>query len=112
MTDVAATGPQPASATTATRRAIRTRSRYPGSGTVSNGRMFTSCRGASALLPSNPMLAIALSLLATAPLAQVSDQQLDANIAAMHQLPFTERIERLSQVFLGTPYGELPLGEG
>ena len=58
------------------------------------------------------MLAIALSLVATAPVAQLSDQQLDANIAAMHQLPFNERIERLTQVFLGTPYGELPLGEG
>ena len=58
------------------------------------------------------MIAIALALLATAPVARLSDQQLDANLAAMHKLPFFERIERLSQVFLGTPYGELPLGEG
>jgi hypothetical protein len=58
------------------------------------------------------MLAIALSLLATAPVAQLSDQQLDADLAEMHKLPFSERIERLTQVFLGTPYGELPLGEG
>jgi hypothetical protein len=59
-----------------------------------------------------PMIAIALSLLATAPLTQISEQQLDANLAEMHKLPFHERVERLSQVFLGTPYGELPLGEG
>jgi Protein of unknown function (DUF1460) len=58
------------------------------------------------------MVAIVLSLLATAPVAQLSDQQLDQNIAAMHQLPFPERIDRLTQVFLGTPYGVLPLGEG
>ncbi|MFN2547383.1 MAG: N-acetylmuramoyl-L-alanine amidase-like domain-containing protein [Myxococcales bacterium] len=58
------------------------------------------------------MLALVLSLAATAPVAQLSEQQLDANIAGMHKLPFSERIERLTQVFLGTPYGELPLGEG
>jgi len=58
------------------------------------------------------MLAIALSLLATAPVAQLTEAQLDANLAEVHKLPFTERIERLTQVFLGTPYGELPLGEG
>ena len=34
-------------------------------------------------------------------------ESFDANLAAMHQLPFNERIERLSQVFLGTPYGEI-----
>ena len=59
-----------------------------------------------------PMIAIALAALAVAPVAQLSEQQLDANLAAMHRLPFAERIERLTQVFLGTPYGELPLGEG
>ena len=53
-----------------------------------------------------------LALIAASSLSSMSDQQLDQNLAAMHQLPFSERIERLSQVFLGTPYGELPLGEG
>ncbi|TMA33905.1 MAG: DUF1460 domain-containing protein [Deltaproteobacteria bacterium] len=60
-----------------------------------------------------PMLAaIAAALVAAAPVSQLSEQQLDATIAEMHKLPFSERIERLTKVFLGTPYGELPLGDG
>ena len=46
------------------------------------------------------------------PVSQLSDQDLDARLAQVHALPFPERVERLSGVFLGTPYGELPLGDG
>ncbi|HYZ90235.1 MAG TPA: N-acetylmuramoyl-L-alanine amidase-like domain-containing protein [Myxococcales bacterium] len=58
------------------------------------------------------MLALAL-LLAAAPVAQMSDQQLDRAIANAHLVPaIGERVERLSALFLGVPYGDLPLGEG
>jgi hypothetical protein len=58
------------------------------------------------------MVAVVLSLLATAPVAQLSEQQLDQKIADTHRLPFNERIDRLTSIFLGTPYAVLPLGEG
>ena len=54
--------------------------------------------------------AIALAVLAS-PISQLSGADLDARLAQVHALPFHERIERLSGVFLGTPYGELPLGD-
>src|SRR5258706_14547459 len=58
------------------------------------------------------MLALAL-LLATAPVLEMSDQQLDRAIADAHLVPaIGERIERLSSLFVGVPYGEYPLGEG
>jgi len=58
------------------------------------------------------MLALAL-LLATAPVLQMSDQQLDRAIADAHLVPaIGERVERLSALFVGVPYGDYPLGEG
>src|SRR6266446_1484354 len=58
------------------------------------------------------MLALAV-LLATAPVLQMSEQQLDRAIADAHLVPaIGERVERLSKLFLGVPYGDFPLGEG
>ena len=58
------------------------------------------------------MLALAL-LLATAPVLQMSEQQLDRAIADAHLVPaIGERVERLSALFVGVPYGDYPLGEG
>src|SRR5438445_1245590 len=58
------------------------------------------------------MLALAL-LLATAPVLQMSEQQLDRAIAEAHLVPaIGERVERLSALFVGVPYGDYPLGEG
>jgi Protein of unknown function (DUF1460) len=58
------------------------------------------------------MLALAL-LVATAPVLQMSDQQLDRAIADAHLVPaIGERVERLSALFVGVPYGDYPLGEG
>jgi Protein of unknown function (DUF1460) len=58
------------------------------------------------------MLALAL-LVATAPVLQMSDQQLDRAIADAHLVPAVgERVERLSALFLGVAYGDYPLGEG
>ena len=51
--------------------------------------------------------------LATAPIAHLSDQDLDAKIRAAHgTADFGARIDALSKLFVGTPYGEGPLGEG
>ena len=58
------------------------------------------------------MLALAL-LLAAAPVSHMSEQQLDRAIANAHLVPAVgERVERLSALFVGVPYGDLPLGEG
>jgi hypothetical protein len=58
------------------------------------------------------MLALALAL-AAAPISRMSDQQLDRAIADAHLVPaIGERVERLSALFVGLPYGDLPLGEG
>jgi len=58
------------------------------------------------------MLALAL-LLATAPVSRMSEPQLDRAIAQAHLVPaIGERVERLSALFLGVSYGDLPLGEG
>jgi hypothetical protein len=58
------------------------------------------------------MLALAL-LLAAAPVLQMSEQQLDRAIADAHLVPaIGERVERLSALFVGVPYGDYPLGEG
>jgi hypothetical protein len=58
------------------------------------------------------MLVIAL-LLAAAPVSQMSEPQLDRAIAEAHLVPaIGERVERLSALFVGVPYGDLPLGEG
>lgn len=58
------------------------------------------------------MLALAL-LLAAAPVSRMSEAQLDRAIAEAHLVPaIGERVERLSALFVGVPYGDLPLGEG
>ena len=58
------------------------------------------------------MLALAL-LLAAAPVLQLSEQQLDRAVADAHLVPaIGERVERLSALFVGVPYGDYPLGEG
>src|SRR3954454_9404460 len=54
----------------------------------------------------------ALLLLATAPVLSLSEAQLDSTIARTHKRPFAERIAALSQLFVGVPYGEFPLGDG
>lgn len=56
--------------------------------------------------------ALLAALLSSAPVLQLSDQQLDARISETHRLPFPDRIDALSKLFLGAPYGELPLGDG
>ena len=57
--------------------------------------------------------ALALLLVAAAPIAQLSDRDLDAQIrAARGTKDFGARIDVLSKLFVGTPYGEFPLGEG
>ena len=64
--------------------------------------------------PYDPrMIALALAAaLAAAPVSQLSEDRLDAKIAEVHKLPFPDRVDQLSKLFLGTPYGEFPLGEG
>ena len=58
------------------------------------------------------MVALAL-LLATAPVLQMSEQQIDQAVAEAHRLPsIGDRVEKLSALFVGVPYGEFPLGEG
>jgi hypothetical protein len=53
------------------------------------------------------------ALVAAAPIAGMSSEALDAKIAEVHRTPaFGDRVEALSKLFIGTPYGEFPLGEG
>ena len=48
-----------------------------------------------------------------APLAGLSEAQLDQRIAQVHKLPaIGDRIDALSKLFIGTPYADYPLGEG
>ena len=54
----------------------------------------------------------ALLLFATAPVLSLSEAQLSSTIARTHERPFAERIAALSQLFVGVPYGEFPLGDG
>ena len=58
------------------------------------------------------MIAALVAALLASPVSQLSEADLDARLVQVHSLPFGERIDRLSGVFLGTPYGELPLGDG
>ncbi len=59
------------------------------------------------------MIAIALALLAAAPIAQLSDAQLDQKLAGVQKmLVVGDRIDAVSSLFVGTPYVEFPLGEG
>jgi hypothetical protein len=58
-------------------------------------------------------LVILAALLASAPAARpLDDAQLDAKLREAHTLPFPQRIEALSKLFLGVPYGTYPLGDG
>ena len=59
-----------------------------------------------------PMIAAFLAVALASPVSQLSEAELDARLAQLHEMPFSERLERLSGAFVGTPYGELPLGEG
>ena len=60
------------------------------------------------------MTVVLFAALISAPaVVQLSDQQLDSKISDAHRLPaFPDRIDALSRLFLGVPYGELPLGDG
>ena len=60
-----------------------------------------------------PMIAALLTAtLSSAPVLTLTEPQLDAKIAEAQRLPFTQRIEVLSALFLGVPYTDLPLGDG
>src|SRR5437868_14868320 len=59
-----------------------------------------------------PMIALLAALLSTAPVISMSDPQVDARIQEAHRMPFPQRIDALSSLFLGVPYGELPPGDG
>jgi hypothetical protein len=55
----------------------------------------------------------ALAPLSAAPIAAMPAAQLDQQLSLLQQKPaIGDRIEALSQLFLGTPYVEFPLGEG
>src|SRR3954462_8703818 len=56
--------------------------------------------------------ALLAALVSAAPVLSLSDADLDGRIAQAHKLPFPARIEALSQLFLGVPYTDLPLGDG
>src|SRR3954469_16798398 len=58
------------------------------------------------------IIALLATVLASAPVLALSDAQLDARIAEAHKLPFADRIEALSRLFIGVPYTDLPLGDG
>ncbi len=58
------------------------------------------------------MLLALVFALATGPVSLMSEEQLDAKIAQAHQLPLLQRIDVLSKMFVGTTYGEFPLGDG
>ena len=52
------------------------------------------------------------ALFAAAPVLSLTDAQLDAKIAEAHRLPFAERLGVLSELFVGVPYTDFPLGDG
>ena len=58
------------------------------------------------------LLAAPAAHLVAAPAARLNDVELDPKVAEAHKLPFPERIDALSKLFLGVPYGEGPLGDG
>jgi len=59
-----------------------------------------------------PMTAALLAaILATPPVLAMSEPQIDAQIAQAHKLPLPARIQKLSGLFVGIPYGEFPLGD-
>ena len=52
-------------------------------------------------------------LVATAAVVAMSPKDLDRAIAQAHELPdFAARVEQISSLFVGVPYGQYPLGEG
>lgn len=57
------------------------------------------------------MIALAAALV-LGPVAGLSGPDFDARLAQLHAQPLPQRIEQLTAAFLGTPYGELPLGDG
>jgi hypothetical protein len=60
--------------------------------------------------------ALLAALLATTPAPGprpgLDDAALEARVAQVHALPFPERVQALSKLFLGVPYGTYPLGDG
>jgi len=59
------------------------------------------------------MIALAALLFAVAPIAKLSDAQLDAKLTEVQKiLNVGDRIDAVSALFVGTPYTEHPLGEG
>lgn len=58
------------------------------------------------------MIAALIAALVATPPSALSEPQLDATLSRVHALPLAKRIGELSAMFLGTPYGEQPLGEG
>ena len=58
------------------------------------------------------ILLLTAALLATGPVSLMSESQLDEHIITAHGKPFLERIDTLSKMFVGTTYGEFPLGDG
>ena len=68
-----------------------------------------------ALAPYHPRTmtaALLAALFAAAPVLAMTEAQLDAKIAEAHRLPFAERIGALSELFVGVPYTDFPLGDG
>jgi hypothetical protein len=58
------------------------------------------------------MLLLVAAILATGPVSMMSETQLDEKITAAYSQPWLQRIDDLSKMFVGTTYGELPLGDG
>lgn len=85
--------------------------RYYGAGALSKF-VTLLCAAAGTGLPSLPMTALLAALLAAAPVLSMTEAQLDAKIADAHRLPFTERVAALSELFVGVPYTDFPLGDG
>jgi len=56
--------------------------------------------------------ALLTATLSSAPVLTLTEPQLDEKISQAQRLPFTQRIEVLSALFLGVPYTDLPLGDG
>src|SRR4051812_12720456 len=78
------------------------------------------CQNCGSSLPAAPeaptipgmTAALLAALVAAAPVLAMTDAELDAKIADAHRLPFADRIGALSELFVGVPYTDLPLGDG
>jgi hypothetical protein len=83
---------------------------------VSNLRRFYSLPRlrAAPTLKSSMTLVLLAALLVSGPSAArpLDDAQLDVKVREVHTLPLPQRIEALSKLFLGVPYGNYPLGDG